>query len=245
MARNECLHCQRPINACICAFIDNINNKTPVLVLQHPSEVKQSKGTVALLQRSLSLCQVLVGENFSENTELNKLITTHRALLLYPSEQAQDIRRVINCLNVEPKKIKQPKPTLLIIIDGTWRKAYRMFMLSKNLQTLMQVCLPEHLANNGQYLIRKVAKQNALSSLEATCYALALLDGELDGELNRELDGELDAELEDELNNNLQDKTDIVEKKQRFDCGLYQPLLNKFAQFNQFQLSFREHAADK
>jgi len=233
MARDLCLKCQRPINACICTFICNINNKTSVLVLQHPSEVKQSKGTVALLQRSLNSCQVIVGENFSENTELNKLLITHHALLLYPSEQAQYIRRVIKDLNVVPSPINQPKPTLLIIIDGTWKKAYRMFMLSRNLLTLTQVYLPDYLANNGQYLIRKVAKKNALSSLEATCYALALLEGELDGE------------LEDELNNNLQDKTAIVEKKQRFDCGLYQPLLNKFAQFNQFQLSFREHAADK
>jgi len=219
MARNLCLQCQRPCNACICAFCCNINNKTPVLVLQHPNEVKQSKGTVALLQRSLRACQVIVGEDFSKNSELNKLLTTHHALLLYPSEQAQALGLMMNELNLSDSSVSKAKPSLLIIIDGTWKKAYRMFMLSKNLHSLMQVCLPAYLADNGQYLIRKVAKKNALSSLEATCYALALLEGE--------------------LNSTCQIISDDVDKTQLVDCGLYQPLLNKFAQFNQFQLSFR------
>ena len=85
-----------------------------------------------------------------------------------------------------------------------------MFRVSNNLQQLAQVSLPEYLANAGQYLIRKVAKKNALSSLEATCYALALLDAGPD--FNQ------------------------VSAQQ---AGKYQPLLNKFQAFNQFHLSFR------
>lgn len=219
MARNLCLQCQRPTNACICAFVCEINNKTPVLVLQHPSEVKQAKGTVALLQRSLIACQVLVGEDFSENTELNKILEQHQALLLYPSEQAQVLSLTANTIENHSVERLENKPRLLIILDGTWRKAYRMFMLSTNLQALNQVCLPDTLANNGQYLIRKVAKKNALSSLEATCYALALLDGEI-----------IDSELLDYT----------YENDKKIDCGAYQTLLNKFAQFNHFQLSFRK-----
>jgi DTW domain-containing protein YfiP len=219
MARHLCLQCQRPIKACICAFICEINNKIPVLVLQHPSEVQQTKGTVALLQRSLNACQVLVGEDFSENTELNELLAQHRPLLLYPGEQAQDISLMMNDLKQNHATMKQSKSPLLIILDGTWKKAYRMFMLSKNLHSLVQICLPDNIANNGQYLIRKVAKKNALSSLEATCYALALLDGE--------------------LNNDRQKLNELSEEKQVFVCGRYQSLLNKFTQFNQFQLSFR------
>jgi len=86
--------------------------------------------------------------------------------------------------------------------------------LSHNLQAIAQVCLPDVLANSGQYLIRKVAKKNALSSLEACCFALALLDSKLD-----------------------EKEVDVA--KLHVNCGLYQDLLNKFAQFNQFQLSFR------
>ncbi|MDX2370328.1 MAG: tRNA-uridine aminocarboxypropyltransferase, partial [Colwellia sp.] len=157
MSRILCKQCQRPIIACICNFICSIDNPTAVLVLQHPSEVKQTKGTVALLSRSLSHCQVLVGEDFSQHDELNTMLSQHQALLLYPSAQAQVLSFTKN--ELESTHInadeKSQQPTLLIILDGTWKKAYRMFMLSPNLQALKQVCLPDALANSGQYLIRK------------------------------------------------------------------------------------------
>jgi len=225
MSRSLCLQCQRPIGACICPFIIKTNNKIPVLVLQHPSEVKQSKGTVALLQRSLIACQVLIGEDFSENSELAEILATHQTLLLYPSEHAQNLTFIGNNFEDEHTEINEKKPLLLIILDGTWKKAYRMFMLSKNLHPLTQVRLPDFIANNGQYLIRKVAKANALSSLEAACYALALLEGELKSSL---------------LDKNSVDTNSLDEEKHSIDCGRYQPMLNKFSQFNQFQLSFRK-----
>lgn len=233
MSRILCKQCQRPTIACICSFICKIQNPTAVLVLQHPSEVKQTKGTVALLSRSLSHCKVLVGEDFSQHDELNTMLANYQALLLYPSAQAQVLsltKNVLNSTSIDDsstninhnKKSQQPK--LLIIIDGTWKKAYRMFMLSYNLKALKQVCLPDALANSGQYLIRKVAKKNALSSLEACCFALAILDKQL---------------VENELVENESGEKILKNREQSIDCGLYQELLNKFAQFNQFQLSFR------
>jgi len=228
MSRILCKQCQRPIIACICKFICEIDNPTAVLVLQHPSEVKQTKGTVALLSRSLSHCQVLVGEDFSQHDELNTMLANHQALLLYPSAQAQVLsltENKFNSTNINDNSTninhdeKSQQPKLLIIIDGTWKKSYRMLMLSYNLKALKQVCLPDALANSGQYLIRKVAKKNALSSLEACCFALALLDNQL-------------------VENESSDKA-LKNRERSIDCGLYQDLLNKFAQFNQFQLSFR------
>ena len=220
MARHLCENCERPVSACICSFISKTDNKTPVLILQHPSEIKQSKGTVALLKRSLNNCHVLIGEDFSNNAELNTIIDKHNALLLYPSDNAQ----TLNCsfentqkTDAEAKINKQP---LLIILDGTWKKAYRMFMLSTNLHCLQHVCLPSEIANNGQYLIRKVAKKNALSSLEATCYALAILENELTVSAN------INERENDEMN--------------AIYSGRYQLILDKFSQFNQFQLSFRK-----
>lgn len=221
MSRSLCTQCQRPSSACICSFIVKTENETSVLILQHPSEVKESKGTVALLQRSLTCCRVLIGENFSENLELNELLSCHRVLLLFPGGDAKELsEKYIFDRNTNIEQDENSK-TLLVILDGTWKKAYKIFMLSKNLHMLPQVCLPDVLANNGKYLIRKVAKKNALSSLEATCYALAILEGELN----------------DCLSIYISDN-----KKQVIDCGRYQPILNKFSQFNKFQLSFRNKA---
>ena len=90
MSRALCQHCQRPKNACICAFAVNITNDIPVVVLQHPNEVSQSKGTVSLLTQSLTQCEVIVGENFSDCATLLHRLKQYEGniALLYPSEHA-------------------------------------------------------------------------------------------------------------------------------------------------------------
>lgn len=179
--RTLCPNCIRPKNACVCSFITPVDNDIHVVVLQHPSEISQTKGTVTLLAKSLLSCQVIIGENFTDNEQLLQVLTKYQGLLLYPSEQAQEFSGSVNSL-FQQKELPnnkgnyENKPYCLIILDGTWKKAYKMFMLSQTLQQLPHVCLPASLANTGQYYIRKVAKKNALSSLEACCYALGLLE---------------------------------------------------------------------
>lgn len=214
MSRVLCQQCQRPEKACICTFTVHIDNDIPVLVLQHPSEVKQSKGTVSLLQQSLSQCQVIVGEDFTDNEILAQYLTRYAdsIALLYPSEQALALNASLPVVNsklaIEPdennenneneaNKLNEIK--CIIILDGTWKKAYRMYMLNPNLHTINHIALPQGI--ESLYQIRKTKKDGALSSLEACCHALARLEN----------------------------------KSQK-----YQILLNSFIQFNQFQQSFNE-----
>ena len=220
MSRKLCLSCQRPALACICQFSTPVSNDTHVVVLQHPSEVKQVKGTIALLATSLNSCQVIVGEDFSNNEILSGIVKQYKPLLLYPGEKSKTLSKQLitelknkDSNDNEHNKQRVTKPLCLIILDGTWKKAYRILMLSTNLQKIPQICLPDYLANAGQYHIRKVAKKNALSSLEATCYALAMLDA-------------------------VDHSVPVSPEK----MGKYQDLLNKFNAFNLFQLSFRPAA---
>ncbi len=167
MTRILCTKCNRPLKGCICEYICSINNEINVIALQHPSEVQQSKGTVTLLSNSMEHCTVIVGEDFSNNDLLNNLFLEHsnEIALLYPGEHSQE-------LSVSGPYDKNLK--YVILLDGTWKKAYKMFMLSKNLQQLPCLSLPASL--QGQYAIRKTNKPNALSTLEACCYALGFLE---------------------------------------------------------------------
>jgi DTW domain-containing protein YfiP len=161
----------------------------------HPKEVNQAKGTLPLLINSLTHSQVIIGEDFTNNDELNELLQHYgeQIALLYPSEQAEKLHTV----NEGKSQCK-----CLILLDATWKKAYRMYQLSSNLHTIKHFSLPEHLT--GQYKIRKTMKKNALSTLEACCYALNVLE---------------------------QDNKKLITANEK--------LLNKFDQFNQFQLSYR------
>ncbi|MFT5756286.1 MAG: DTW domain-containing protein YfiP [Alteromonadaceae bacterium] len=168
MARDYCGECQRPLPTCICTFISNIDNDIHVIVLQHPLEVKQAKGTVTMLAKSLNKCSVFIGEDFTENIELHQLLNLYQqhTFLLYPSEQA-------NVIGTYNKGNEQGK--CLILLDGTWKKAYRMFMLNTFLHEFPHLSLP--LGIEGGYQIRKTTKNGALSSLEACSHALMLLEG--------------------------------------------------------------------
>lgn len=169
MARQLCSLCDCAISACICPFISAIDNSVSVVVLQHPSEVKQSKGSVKILAKSLQNCTVIVGENFTDNIIVNQLIAKYGddCLLMYPSEMSSEL------VKSRLSKAQQEKKCL-ILIDGTWKKAYKIFMLSKNLHQLQQCALPQDI--KGHYTIRQTKKEHALSTLEACAHALILLE---------------------------------------------------------------------
>lgn len=177
MSRIICQQCQRPEKTCICAFAAPIKNNTHVVVLQHPSEVKQSKGSVSLLQLSLAQCEVIVGESFADHQRLAEIFKQHgdNIALVYPSENAQQV----NFLELEKPKTPaeydvKTMVKCIVILDGTWKKAYRMFMLNPSLHKLHHLTLPSGI--ESLYNIRKTKKNNALSSLEACCHILARLE---------------------------------------------------------------------
>ncbi|WP_440874230.1 tRNA-uridine aminocarboxypropyltransferase [Thalassotalea sp. PLHSN55] len=176
MTRTVCYRCQRPERACICQFFTSINNAVNVVILQHPTEVSQSKGTVPLLFHSLSQCQIIEGEDFTENPQLNALLNdkSKQVLLLYPSEQAIELTQLCNSTNVS---INNDELTI-ILLDATWKKAYRMYMLSQNLHQLAHITLPVGI--KGLYDIRSTTKKHALSTLEACIHALTILERDSD-----------------------------------------------------------------
>ncbi|MBA6297826.1 tRNA-uridine aminocarboxypropyltransferase [Colwellia sp. MB02u-9] len=182
MSRVLCQQCQRPEKACICAFTVAIDNHIPVIVLQHPSEVKQSKGTVSLLQQSLTNCEVIVGETFADSDILRQRLIQYadNIVLLYPSKQALTLNfpalTITDNNQSEDIEPKLSEIKCIIILDGTWKKAYRMFMSNACLHNIKHIVLPQGIAS--LYEIRKTKKDHALSSLEACCHALARVENE-------------------------------------------------------------------
>jgi DTW domain-containing protein YfiP len=72
------------------------------------------------------------------------------------------------------------KKIRLILLDGTWKKAYKMWQLSTNLHAIPTVKLPENL--QGHYTIRKAPSENSLSTVEAGYHALSLVEPDKDFE---------------------------------------------------------------
>ncbi len=169
MSRTLCPRCRRPTRACLCHWIRPTPNETALLILQHPSEVSQAKNSAGLLSLSLARCEIQVGEQWPEH-ELRALLDPNRQpVLLYPETEDLPAPRI------ESDESTGPEQRQLIVLDGTWRKSRKMLYLNPLLQTLPRLALTD--TPESRYRIRRARKPGQLSTLEASCYALAHLEG--------------------------------------------------------------------
>lgn len=165
MPRPHCPRCARPAARCLCALIPSLPSRTRVLILQHPSEVKHALNTARLAALGLSNAQLLVGEVFDSLPALLQP-PGYRACLLFPGEEAQALVPFVDqCSDV---------PLLLVVPDGTWRKARKLLHLNPLLANLPRVTLA--LGLQSRYRLRKAPMPGALSTLEAIVTALNELE---------------------------------------------------------------------
>jgi len=164
--RLRCDACALPSRTCVCTLVVPVPNDVDVLVLQHPDEAREAKGSARLLRLSLARCRVVVGEAF-EPAALRALLggDASTVALLYPPATARGIEM--------PAPAARPsRPSCLVVIDGTWRKSLRMLHANPLLQALPRWALDA--GTPARYRpLRKARLATQLSTLEAACAALA------------------------------------------------------------------------
>ncbi|WP_110996360.1 tRNA-uridine aminocarboxypropyltransferase [Pseudomonas sichuanensis] len=166
MPRPRCERCQRPIAHCLCPLIPSLDSRTRVLVLQHPSETSHALNTARLAALGLINAELRVGEVFDD---LEALLATpgYRPVLLFPGDAAE----VLQAYGAGIDEL----PLLLIVPDGTWRKARKMLYLNPLLEALPRVTLGD--VTPSRYRLRKAPEPGALSTIEAVVQALNVLEG--------------------------------------------------------------------
>lgn len=165
MSRPRCERCQRPLDHCLCPLIPSLDSRTRVILLQHPSEVSHALNTARLAALGLVNAELRVGEVFDD---LPALLATpgYRPVLLFPGEQAQVLSAY---------EIADDTPLLLIVPDGSWRKARKLLYLNPLLDALPRVTLGQ--VPPSRYRLRKAPEPGALSTIEAVVEALNALEG--------------------------------------------------------------------
>ncbi len=165
MSRAQCPRCLRPQSHCLCKLISQLDSRTKVLLLQHPSEVNHALNTARLAALGLINAELVVGEVF---VDLDVLLNPpgYQARLLFPGDDAQLIH--------SGAASDDSLPLLLVVPDGTWRKARKLLHLNPLLAQLPRVTLPEGAVS--RYRLRKAPGPGALSTLEAIVQALEILE---------------------------------------------------------------------
>jgi DTW domain-containing protein YfiP len=163
MSRPRCERCLRPESHCLCPLIPQLDSRTRVLVLQHPSEVTHALNTARLATLGLNNAQLVIGEVFDD---IHALLNPpgYRPCLLFPGEGAQLL------VAEEGESL----PMLLVVPDGTWRKARKLLHLNPELAALPRVTLGVVPAT--RYRLRKAPGPDALSTLEAITHALQIIE---------------------------------------------------------------------
>ncbi|BBP78635.1 DTW domain-containing protein [Pseudomonas sp. Ost2] len=165
MSRARCERCLRPEAHCLCALIPQLDSRTRVLVLQHPSEVGHALNTARLATLGLSNAELRVGEVFED---LPALLNPpgYQACLLFPADDAR-------LLQAYPST-GEGQPLLLVVPDGTWRKARKLLYLNPLLAALPRVTLGQGAVS--RYRLRKAPEPGALATVEAIVQALETLE---------------------------------------------------------------------
>lgn len=174
LRRAACARCGRAQAGCICAWIRPIAGQVELLILQHPLEVANVKGSARLLHLSVAGSVMATGEAFAPAHLAQLLHAGGRTpLLLYPTLPEE---RRLGIAAPPPLPLPMaPAATLrLVVLDATWRKSRKMLYLNPALHAIARLGLdappPSH------YRIRKAHAADQLSTLEATCHALAALE---------------------------------------------------------------------
>lgn len=175
--RARCPTCLRATASCICRWIAPVAHAVEVLILQHPLEVHNAKGSARLLHLSLPNSRLLTGEQFAPQ-DLAELLADKHNVLLYPDTPGDRSLGIAPPPTLDPAILLDPTRfsarLRLVVLDATWRKSRKMLYLNPQLQQLPRLPLRDTPASH--YLIRKAHAPDQLSTLEATCYALMQLE---------------------------------------------------------------------
>ncbi|MBJ7538472.1 tRNA-uridine aminocarboxypropyltransferase [Marinomonas transparens] len=166
--RAYCEVCGFLVVQCVCRWLSPISTSIQILVIQEAKEAKHAKNTVSLLR--LALPQVTC----IDSDDKEKLLSTLSELdyskwrLVYPCEGAVDIETLDHESSSRLEGI--------ILLDGTWRKAKKLYLTDPLLHKFNAVKFAMPPA--CQYDIRKSPNGQALSTLEACAYAVEQITGQ-------------------------------------------------------------------
>lgn len=163
--RRVCSGCSRPSVVCICAAIRRVATQTRVVILQHPRESDVAINTAKLVELQLERAERHVAIKLAEAPALQARLQDPAApaILLYPGPDALD-------LAVAPP----PGPVTLVVLDGTWWQAKKLFQQNPELARLPRYSLSP--SAPSRYRIRREPALHCISTIEAIGEALTLLE---------------------------------------------------------------------
>ncbi len=168
----RCNDCLLAAKYCMCGLWVGSQTSMNILLLMHRGEVFKPSNTGRLIAQVFpQQTRVFQWSRTEPEPSLLALLTSEKyhPVILFPSEGVAN-ERACSALNLACENRKQ----LLIVLDGTWKQAKKMFKSSEWLQGFPVYSVTPTLL--GEYRLRKASNDARLSTAEAV--ALAMEDGD-------------------------------------------------------------------
>ncbi len=163
-ARERCWTCYKPRALCLCGRVPRVGNRTRVTILQHPRERFHPIGTARLAWLGLENAEILR----PRSPVTRSLAVPHRpapgAGLLFPRAEARDLADLP----------VGGRPSELIVLDGTWGQARKLYRANPWLAELPHYALSPEAPT--RYRIRRAPRASYVSTIEAIVGALRILE---------------------------------------------------------------------
>ena len=153
----------RPLTPCVGPRTPHLPPHPGGLILHPPDETHHALNTARLAALGLANAEMRIGEHFPE-LESELATAGVPAWLLFPGEGTQTVEQLAASAAGEPVE------RLLIVPDGTWRKARRLLYCNPWLAGLPRLALEDGLVS--RYRLRKAPAAGALSTIEAIVHCL-------------------------------------------------------------------------
>jgi len=166
--RPTCYRCFRPRVSCICGLVPTVDNRTRVVIVQHPRERTHPFGTVRLARLGLRNAEVHIAARGDGHGAVCPPCAPPGAVLLYPSPTTPPI-----------DELPKPPPAL-VVLDGTWPSSRSLLRDNPWIAALPRVGLRP--TSPGRYRIRKAPRPDVqLSTIEAIVAALRAIEPDTEG----------------------------------------------------------------
>lgn len=169
----RCEGCLLATYNCICAFRPVRSSRAEFVLVMHKNETFKPTNTGRLIADVFPAhTHAFRWTRTEPDAELIELLQDPRrqCLLVFPVDTSE--------ANTKPRKLYTEVPTdkipTFILLDGTWKQSGRMFHLSRWLDQVPCIALPE--AGERGYAVRKSHQDDYLSTAEAAALCLQLVD---------------------------------------------------------------------
>jgi hypothetical protein len=161
-----------------------VDNKVAVLVLQHPQEQDRVLGTARLLAETLANVRLVVGlswRNLAHALKAEHADAGAWGVLYLGSTKAAEARGPLVALDRKGEPLPDQGAALaglkgLVVLDGNWSQAKALWWRNAWLTRLRRfVVVPDGPSLYGN--LRREARPDAVSTLEAVGLALSALEG--------------------------------------------------------------------